>query len=105
MIEPGLNGSPFLFLISRASHFSIRASYEDKLQKGELPKNSREKLIRNKQITDLRNQIKDIQYPPKEVKVHKTELDKAKGRIQAQIDNINERIKNKDFEPTKKKVI
>lgn len=69
----------------------------DEIQKGPKPKNSKQKLIQNKRLYDLRQQIKELKDTP----ASKTEA--AKERIQKQIDEINKKIQTKDYSPPAKK--
>lgn len=71
----------------------------ESLQKEPKPKSSKDKIIQNKKLYDLRQQIKELKDTP----AAKTEA--AKERIKKQIADINEKIKNKDFSPPEKKAV
>lgn len=72
----------------------------EEILKGEEPKTEQKKIRRNKEIEDLRKQIKGLQGEGKNIET--ATLNSIKGRTQKQIAEIEEQLKTGDFEPKKK---
>lgn len=68
----------------------------EKLESGKEPKTEKEKISRNKEITDLRKQIKE--HP-------NTKLENAKSRMRSELDKLEEDLKTGNFVKEKPKPV